>query len=71
MTAEVAEAIIEEFEDLLDSDEEKSSSKGQRLAVAYDNEDEDGKVLMDYIFITLCGHSFKTIREKSRTEGGT
>ncbi len=66
MTQAAAEAIIDEFEDAFESDDEIPHKKGSRLAKTYDSGTDESRALMDDIFITLCGYSFRTIRERSR-----
>lgn len=57
------EDLMNVFHTQYETDEESFEKKGARLMSTYINADDNGKALIDDIFITLCGYSLKSLIE--------
>lgn len=55
------EELFIKFQDALNTDDEPMNKKGNRLINTYNGADNNGKKIIDDIFITLCGWSLETL----------
>lgn len=68
LSREQAEGLLMKFSDYVDTDDESYDNKGSRLYRTYMKADKHSRLLMDDVFITLCGFSLDTIIKEAVAE---
>ena len=60
--------IMERFDTAYQTDDEDWDKKEERLLAVYEQADMETKEIIDDIFTTLCGWTFKTLMEGDKTD---